>query len=665
MRRLLLTFLFPIVGLSQNYAGDHEGNIYDWVNYGTHDWSVKNAENSTYRDGTEIPQVTDPSAWSNLTTGAWCYIDNDSNNGKLYNWYAIAGVHDDDASTPNKTFAPAGWRVPSDAEWTTLENHLISNGFNYDSSTSGNKIAKSMASTTGWTATSGTGYPGDNQVNNNSSLFNAFPKGQRNGVADNTQGAGEFGNSGSYAQFWTSSENTTEKGIYRYLEGSQVDLKKHYPSKKIGYPVRLIRDTQSITNSNGLIMHFPFDGNNDEIINNTPVNYMTTFSNWSPSEPNNVNGGTENRGMIIDSGFWNDHKDGNSNPDFVMESDTDLGTLNGYNSIGEFNNHFYYQSTSNFNWTNAKNEAESKGGYLTIINSQAENDFIVENANITIHGTWIGMYQDENASDYSEPSGGWYWIDGTPVEMSKTYADDRNGNTNSSILFDGTDDNYFNGNMPELLDDDYTYSMWIKPLETTSKTWFFVFGENGTASHIGFLQDKLRIGTWGTDGLDTGYAGFSEWKHVLITFDKTSNTHTLYVNGQQEFSGTRASSFISTYFQIGSQIDNLDQAFNGYMDDLMVWNRVLSQTEITQAYNGTLSLSKNLDFLNIYPNPTSSIINIDYEFSIAKVFDLTGRKVLESRLKTIDLSELPNSIYLLRLYDNSNNVLGTSKVIKK
>ena len=522
MRRLLLTFLFPIVGLSQNYVGDHEGNIYDWVNYGTLDWSVKNAENSTYRDGTEIPQVTDPTAWSNLTTGAWCYIDNDSNNGKLYNWYAIAGVHDNDASTPNKTFAPAGWRVPSDAEWTTLENHLISNGFNYDSSTSGNKIAKSMASTTGWTATSGTGYPGDNQVNNNSSQFNAFPKGQRNGVADNTQGAGEFGNSGSYAQFWTSSENTTEKGIYRYLEGSQVDLKKHYPSKKIGYTVRLIRDTQSTTNSNGLIMHFPFDGNTNELINNTPVNTRTT-----------------------------------------------------------------------------------------------------------------------------------------------AYANDRNGNLNKAFYFDGTEDNFINGNMPELLDDDYTYSMWIKPLETTSKTWFFVFGENGTASHIGFLQDKLRIGTWGTDGLDTGYAGFSEWKHVLVTFDKTSNTHTLYVNGQQEFSGTRASSFISTYFQIGSQIDNLDQAFKGYMDDLMVWNRVLSQTEITQAYNGTLSLSKTLNFLNLYPNPTSSIINIDFEFSIAKVFDLTGRKVLESTLKTIDLSELPNSIYLLRLYDNSNNVLGTSKVIKK
>ena len=394
---------------------------------------------------------------------------------------------------------------------------------------------------------------------------------------------------------------------------------------------------------------------------------MTTFSYWSPSEPNNVNGGTENtenRGMIIDSGFWNDHKDGNSNPDFIMESDTDLGILNGYNSIGEFNNHFYYQSTSNFNWTNAKNEAESKGGYLTIINSQAENDFIVENANITIHGTWIGMYQDENASDYSEPSGGWYWIDGTPVEMSKTYADDRNGNTNSSILFDGTDDNYFNSNMPEHLNGDYTYSMWIKPISFT-KSWLFVFGELGTASHLGFSGNNLRIGTWGNDGLNTGYAGFTEWKHVLVTFTKSSSSFSLYINGAHQYTGTKNSSFVSTFFQVGTQIEFTDEAFNGYMDDLMVWNRVLSQTEITQAYNGTLSLSKTLDFLNVYPNPTSSIINIDYEFSIAKVFDLTGRKVLESRLKTIDLSELPNSIYLLSLYDNSNNVLGTSKVIKK
>lgn len=99
-----------------------------------------------------------------------------------------------------------------------------------------------------------------------------------------------------------------------------------------------------------------------------------------------------------------------------------------------------------------------------------------------------------------------------------------------------------------------------------------------------------------------------------------------------------------------SNSDQMDSDSDGIGD-------VCSQTASTP------NLSKNE--LPVYPNPTKSKIYIDFEFSLAKVFDLTGRKILESNLKTIDLSELPNSIYLLRLYDNYNNFLGTSKLIKK
>lgn len=60
---------------------------------GTQQWMSKNLEVVTYRNGDVIPQVTDPSAWANLTTGAWCYYNNDPANGaiygKLYNWYAV------------------------------------------------------------------------------------------------------------------------------------------------------------------------------------------------------------------------------------------------------------------------------------------------------------------------------------------------------------------------------------------------------------------------------------------------------------------------------------------------------------------------------------------------------------------------------------------------
>ena len=57
---------------------------------------------------------------ANLTTGAWCYYNNDPTKPRLYNWYAVMGMHDTEESTPNKEFAPEGWRVPSNAEWTTL-----------------------------------------------------------------------------------------------------------------------------------------------------------------------------------------------------------------------------------------------------------------------------------------------------------------------------------------------------------------------------------------------------------------------------------------------------------------------------------------------------------------------------------------------------------------
>jgi len=92
-------------------------------------------------------------------------------------------------------------------------------------------------------------------------------------------------------------------------------------------------------------------------------------------------------------------------------------------------------------------------------------------------------------------------------------------------------------------------------------------------------------------------------------------------------------------------------------------------TEINKPVWGTCpSLiiydNKLFDVL-IYPNPTSSTIEVQQEFSVAKVYDLSGKELLKSNSKTIDLSELPSSVYLLRLYDNSNKVLGTTKVVKQ
>ena len=220
---------------------DQNGNAIFSKTYGNQEWSTQSANVTTYRDGTPIPEVTDPGEWANLTTGAWCYPNNqDQGTGKLYNWYAVAGIDDNDPNTPTKELAPEGWHVPTDAEWSTLENYLIDNGYNYDGTTTGNKIAKAMAYDWGWSMDDSLGAVGTNQSSNNRSGFNAYPLGYR-GYWEQ----GSFINIGNQALFWSS---TSYNGVLAWyfrlsfnLEFS--DLTADDPIwKQGGMQVRFVKD---------------------------------------------------------------------------------------------------------------------------------------------------------------------------------------------------------------------------------------------------------------------------------------------------------------------------------------------------------------------------------------------------------------------------------------
>jgi uncharacterized protein (TIGR02145 family) len=94
-----------------------ERDSYTSVTIGTQVWMGQNLDVCYYRNGDLIPEVTDSAEWASLTTGAWCYYNNDPTlgliYGKLYNWYAV---------TDPRGLAPAGWHVASDSEWTILSN---------------------------------------------------------------------------------------------------------------------------------------------------------------------------------------------------------------------------------------------------------------------------------------------------------------------------------------------------------------------------------------------------------------------------------------------------------------------------------------------------------------------------------------------------------------
>ena len=218
---------------------DIDGNTYKFLTYGSQTWTVEDAAMETYRDGTPIPQVTSDNEWQNLTTGAWCYIDNDPTKGKLYNWYAVMGIHDEASATDEslrKVFAPEGWHVPTENEWEILENYLIANGYNYDGIREVDRLAKAMASNSGWDSSGTEGAPGNDSTTNNGSKFNAYPVGMRY--------PSTFYNEGAYATFWTSTDSDgylTRAGAYSLYYNTHY-LNHGADLKNYGFSVRFVRD---------------------------------------------------------------------------------------------------------------------------------------------------------------------------------------------------------------------------------------------------------------------------------------------------------------------------------------------------------------------------------------------------------------------------------------
>jgi uncharacterized protein (TIGR02145 family)/uncharacterized repeat protein (TIGR02543 family) len=213
---------------------DVEGNVYTEVRIGNQVWMVENLKTTKFNDGSAIPKITDDYTWGTLKTPGFCFYQNTTNSdtinllGPLYNWYAV--------NTGKLT--PAGWHVPSQDEWGVLQNFLIANGYNYDGSITGNKIAQSLASKQNWLSSTTEGSPGFNMSLNNRSNFNAVP-------APGRDDAGGFGDPiGMYGNWWTSTAGVEEEtAIFRAFYFAAIGFSGGGGnSASCGYSVRLIRD---------------------------------------------------------------------------------------------------------------------------------------------------------------------------------------------------------------------------------------------------------------------------------------------------------------------------------------------------------------------------------------------------------------------------------------
>ena len=192
---------------------DADGNVYHTITIQTQNWLGENLATTKYNDGNAIPLVTDITAWSGLSTPAYCWYNNDQSNkaiyGALYNWHTVNTAK----------LCPTGWHVATDAEWTTLTSNLGGG------SVAGGKIKET--DTVHWS--------GPNTGADNSSGFTALPGGLRLFV-------GTFGNIRTGGLWWSATEDNTDYAWGVNASSTDGQITRSYSNKHSGLSVRCVKN---------------------------------------------------------------------------------------------------------------------------------------------------------------------------------------------------------------------------------------------------------------------------------------------------------------------------------------------------------------------------------------------------------------------------------------
>ena len=471
-----VTMGLPIIN---NMATDIDGNVYSTVVIGDQEWFAENLKTSRYRDGTSINYPgPDTIFWSADSIGAYAWYNNDSSSyeaiyGKLYNWYAVENL---------AGLCPSGWHVPSDAEWTQLENYLISNNFNYDGSTSANKIAKAMADSIGWLFSSTIGTPGNTDYPSfrNKSGFSGLPggsRGQNGNFYTNTYGIWQsktqynsnyawartiYDYIGTYRDNYLKNEAFSVRCMkssstsYLWNTGATSASITVGPSSTSTYSVEVsdgittCSDSVTVTVANAQVDMGPDQSHCDSssVLLDAGAGYDYQWSTGDTAQIVDANAtgmyavtvteplagcsATDSIYVSLVTAGIDAVSTNICAGDTVVLSNTGMpvlldGNSNDFTYKGMFNGSHYYYSNMSLTWFEADSLCNANGGDLVTIETQAENDFI---QNITSSNTvYIGLYQDTLSPVYAEPDSGWVWVTGDTLGYSNWKSNEPN-NTN-------------------------------------------------------------------------------------------------------------------------------------------------------------------------------------------------------------------------------------------
>ena len=296
--------------------------------------------------------------------------------------------------------------------------------------------------------------------------------------------------------------------------------------------------------------------------------------------------------------------------------------------------------------------------------SCSSNDSI--NNSLVLCLPFNGNSTDESGNGYNGSVGG------------SSLITDRFGHANSAFAFDGIT-NYIS--LAKLLPDQSTLSIsaWINPTgNTTNYGYVFFDGNANCGNDLGLVywNNTIRIVATKSGAILNGINGsaqatlpsnsFNGWFHIVWTM--TSTQSKIYLNGNLASTINISGSNVGYHFTPtlgcfndggGAPCGSSKASFyKGGIDDIRVYNRLLSPSEVSLLYSfvytNLVNVEEKVNEIRVYPNPSHGLLNIESNLKtddvmLVEFYDLIGKNVKHVEISksnsSIDISNLNSGIY--------------------
>jgi len=239
------------------------------------------------------------------------------------------------------------------------------------------------------------------------------------------------------------------------------------------------------------------------------------------------------------------------------------------------------------------------------------------------------------------------------------------GKINGSYDYVDTESDYMSAAITSTTND-YTYNMWFKFDDTsTHQRPFWFYGSTGDQVGIEIVGNTLYAThkiSGGTKQASLSFSNTTGFHMVTMSKDSSGNLN-LYIDAGTPGSNTGAGSTMAgvVTFNIGRSSQPFGY-FNGKIDELGIWNRVLNSSEISELYNNDVGCQ--YDYTNCVPSIPSinfQEVKLNNETNFNNTFYNSTPQLLEVTLNTTDPNN--NTNVTLYLYNSTNDLITTNQFI--